>query len=191
MAQTPAIPPLPDLLAGCLRQHRRSQEMLYRQFYGYAMSVCLRYTQTREEAVEVLNDGFFKVFTKLDHYDPAQPFKPWLRRVLINTATDYYRQALPHYYQNDLLAAEHVSSSEADALSGLSHEYLLSLVQQLTPAYRLVFNLYAIDGYSHDEIARQLSISVGASKSNLARARENLRLMLQKKTTDEYGRVAR
>lgn len=191
MAQTPVIPPLPDLLAGCLRQHRRSQEMLYRQFYGYAMSICLRYTQTREEAVEVLNDGFYKVFTKIDQYDPAQPFKPWLRRILINTATDYYRQAAPHYHQNDLLAAEHLSTQEADALSGLSHEFLLSLVYRLTPAYRLVFNLYAIDGYSHEEIAQQLSISVGASKSNLARARENLRLMLQKKTTDDYGRVAR
>jgi RNA polymerase sigma factor (sigma-70 family) len=155
------------------------------------MSVCLRYTQTREEAVEVLNDGFLKVFTKLNQYDLGQPFKPWLRRILINTATDYYRQALPHYYQNDLAAAEHIGTGEADALSGLSHEYLLSVVQQLSPAYRLVFNLYAIDGYSHDEIAGQLGISVGASKSNLARARENLRLMLQKKTTDDYGRVAR
>lgn len=191
MANPPSIQALPDLLAGCLRHNRRSQEMLYRQFYGYAMSVCLRYTQTREEAVEVLNDGFLKVFTKLHQYDPAQPFKPWLRRILINTATDYYRQAAPHYYQNDLHAAEHLTSQEADALSGLGHEYLLSLVQQLTPAYRMVFNLYAIDGYSHDEIATQLGISVGSSKSNLARARENLRLLLQKKTSDEYGRVAR
>jgi RNA polymerase sigma factor (sigma-70 family) len=191
MAQSPQIQPLPDLLAGCLRQNRRSQELLYRQFYGYAMSICLRYTQTREEAVEVLNDGFLKVFTKLYRYDLGQPFKPWLRRILINTATDYYRQALPHYYQNDLAAAEHIGTGEADALSGLSHEYLLTVVQRLSPAYRLVFNLYAIDGYSHDEIASQLGISVGASKSNLARARENLRLMLQKKTTDDYGRVAR
>ncbi|WP_375443665.1 RNA polymerase sigma factor [uncultured Fibrella sp.] len=191
MAQTPQILPLSDLLAGCLRQHRRSQEVLYRQFYGYAMGVCLRYTQTREEAVEVLNDGFLKVFTKLNQYDPMQPFKPWLRRILINTATDYYRQAVPHYYQKDLAAAEQEMSLEADGLSNLEYEYLLTLVKRLTPAYRIVFNLYAIDGYSHDEIATQLGISVGTSKSNLARARENLRQMLQKKTNDEYGRVAR
>lgn len=191
MATPPNIQPLPELLAGCLRQQRRSQELLYRQYHGYAMSICLRYTQTREEAVEVLNDGFLKVFTKLHQFDPAQPFRPWLRRILINTATDYYRQAAPHYYQSDLVVAENISSREADALSGLSHEYLLSLVQLLTPAYRTVFNLYAIDGYSHDEIAAQLGISVGSSKSNLARARENLRLLLQKKTNDEYGRVAR
>ncbi len=191
MAQPPQILPLTDLLAGCLRQQRRSQEELYRQFYGYAMSICLRYTQTREEAVEVLNDGFLKVFTKLNQYDLSKPFKPWLRRIMINTATDYYRQAVPHYYQSDLMAAEQVSSHEADVLSSLGHDYLLSLVQRLTPAYRMVFNLFAIDGYSHDEIAAKLGISVGTSKSNLTRARENLRLMLPKKTNDEYGRVAR
>ena len=191
MAGTPIIPPLPDLLAGCLRQNRRSQELLYRQFYGYAMSVCLRYTQTREEALEVLNDGFLKVFTRLNQYNPEQPFKPWLRRILINTATDHYRQTVQYHSQHDLMVAEQVSSSDADAISGLSHEYLLSLVQTLTPAYRMAFNLYAIDGFSHDEIAGQLGISVGASKSNLARAREKLRLLLQEKPNDEYARVAR
>ena len=182
---------MPDLLAGCLRQNRRSQELLYRQFYGYAMSICLRYTQTREEAVEVLNDGFLKVFTRLNQYNSEQPFKPWLRRILINTATDHYRQRVQYPGQHDLMAAEQVSSGDADAISSLSHDYLLSLVQTLTPAYRLAFNLYAIDGYSHDEIAGQLGISVGASKSNLARAREKLRLLLQKKPNDEYARVAR
>ena len=190
MAQTPQILPLSDLVDGCLRQHRRSQEALYRQFYSYAMSICLRYTQTREEAVEVLNDSFLKVFTKISQYDTGQPFKPWLRRILINTATDYYRQALPHYYQKDLQAAEQEKSREVDVLSTIDYEYLLTVVQKLSPAYRVVFNLYAIDGFNHEEIATQLGISVGTSKSNLARARENLRQLLQKKTNDEYGRVA-
>ena len=191
MAQKLQIQPFSELLAGCLRQHRRSQEELYRQFYGYAMSICLRYTQTQDEAGEVLNDGFLKVFTKLNQYDSTQPFKPWLRRILINTATDYYRQALPHYYQKDLEAAEQEKSQEADALSMMNYAYLLTLVKQLSPAYQAVFNLYVIDGYNHDEIANQLGISVGTSKSNLARARENLRQLLRKKTNDEYGRLAR
>lgn len=77
MANAPNIPALTDLLAGCLRNHRQSQELLYRQFYGYAMSVCLRYSPTRESALEVLNDGFLKVFTRLEQYDPAHPFKSW------------------------------------------------------------------------------------------------------------------
>ncbi len=182
---------LADLLAGCRAGNRRSQELLYRQFYGYAMGICLRYTTTREEALEVLNDGFLKVFTKLDLYDANQPFKGWLRRILINSAVDQYRQAVKHYYHDDVDSANHIATDVPDAYSQLLHEELLSLVQRLSPAYRLVFNLYVIDGYSHDEIAAQLGISTGASKSNLARARENLRVMLVKKSQDEYARSTR
>ncbi|MBC8154076.1 MAG: RNA polymerase sigma factor [Bacteroidetes bacterium] len=180
-----------DLLAGCLGNQRQSQELLYKQFYGYAMSICLRYTRTREEALDVLNDGFLKVFTKLDQYNPELPFKAWVRRIMINTALDHYRQAVHHQHADLGQATEHVPASSADAYSQLAYEELLGLIGHLSPAYRLVFNLYVIDGYSHEEIATQLTISVGTSKSNLARARENLRAMLQKKTNNEYAKVAR
>ena len=186
---------LHELLAGCLRNQRRSQELLYKQFYGYAMGICLRYTSTREEAAEVLNDGFLKVFTRLQQYDSEQPFKGWLRRILINTALDHYRSEEKHYRHEDSSQAEQLPTSEADAESQLAHEELMALIQLLSPAYRLVFNLYVIDGYSHEEIATQLGISVGTSKSNLARARESLRAMLQKKSqsvkSHEYARVTR
>ncbi len=192
MANAPVIPALPDLLAGCLRNQRQSQELLYRQFYSYAMSVCLRYAPTREGALEVLNDGFLKVFTRLDQYDPAQPFKGWLRRILINAAVDHYRQEMRHHHHEDVERIEQTAVSEAaDAYSRLAHEDLLKLVQQLSPAYRLVFNLYVMDGFTHEEIAGQLGISVGASKSNLARARENLRVMLKHVNYDEYARANR
>ncbi len=192
MSNAPNIPALSDLLAGCLRNQRQSQELLYRQFYGYAMSICLRYVSTREGALEVVNDGFLKVFTRLDQYDPAQPFKGWLRRILINTAVDHYRQEVRHYHHEDVGKAEQtVAAESADAFSQLAHEDLLALVQKLTPAYRLVFNLYVIDGFTHEEIAGQLGISVGASKSNLARARENLRLLLKQINYDEYVRANR
>jgi RNA polymerase sigma factor (sigma-70 family) len=181
---------LSDLLAGCARNQRRSQELLYRKFYGYAMGVCLRYTATREQAVEVLNDGFLKVFTRLEQYDPNQPFKSWLRRILINTALDQYRQEVRHYYHDDVSGAEQVPAQQPDAHSMLAHEELIRLIQRLSPAYRIVFNLYIIDGFSHDEIAAQLGISAGTSKSNLARARENLKQMLQKKSLIEYARVS-
>lgn len=192
MANAPNIPALTDLLAGCLRNHRQSQAMLYRQFYGYAMSVCLRYAPTRESALEVLNDGFLKVFTKLDQYDPAHPFKSWLRRILINAAVDHYRQEVRHHHHDTIEQAEPTAvSSSADAHSQLAHEDLLRLIQRLSPAYRLVFNLYVMDGYTHDEIADQLGITVGASKSNLARARENLRQLLKQLNHDEYARANR
>ncbi|GAB3641788.1 RNA polymerase sigma factor [Spirosoma arcticum] len=192
MANAPIIPPLTDLLAGCLRNHRQSQELLYRQFYGYAMSVCLRYAPTREGALEVLNDGFLKVFTRLEQYDPEQPFKGWFRRILINAALDHYRQEVRHHHFDDVeQAGQTIMSESADAHSQLAHEELLGLIQRLSPAYRLVFNLYVMDGFTHDEIAAQLGISVGASKSNLARARENLRTYLKHVNYDEYARANR
>ncbi|QJW88183.1 sigma-70 family RNA polymerase sigma factor [Spirosoma taeanense] len=192
MANAPAIPPLPDLLAGCMRNHRRSQELLYRQFYGYAMGVCLRYAPTREGALEVLNDGFLKVFTRLEQYDSAQPFKAWLRRILINTAVDHYRQEVRHFYHEDVERADQAPAPDSvDVYSRLAHDELMGLIQRLSPAYRLVFNLFVIDGFTHDEIAEQLGISVGASKSNLARARENLRQLLKQLNHDEYARANR
>lgn len=192
MANAPNIPALTDLLAGCLRNHRQSQELLYRQFYGYAMSICLRYAPTREGALEVLNDGFLKVFTRLEQYDTNQPFKSWLRRILINTALDHYRQEVRHMNHASVEQIELTAvANEADAQSQLAHEDLLALIQRLSPAYRLVFNLAVMDGFTHDEIAEQLGISVGASKSNLARARENLRQMLHILKYDEYARANR
>ena len=154
------------------------------------MGVCLRYTATREQATEVLNDGFLKVFTRIEQYNPDLPFKSWLRRILINTALDQYRQEVRHYYHDDVSVAEQTPAQQPDAHSMLAHEELIGLIQQLSPAYRVVFSLYVMDGFSHDEIAAQLSISVGTSKSNLARARENLKKMLQKKSPIEYARVS-
>lgn len=154
------------------------------------MGVCLRYTATREQAVEVLNDGFLKVFTRLEQYDSNQSFKGWLRRIMINTALDQYRQEVRHYYHNDVSVADQTPSNQTDVHSTLAHQELIGLIQRLSPGYRIVFNLYAVDGFSHDEIAAQLGITVGTSKSNLARARENLKQMLQKKSLIEYARAS-
>jgi RNA polymerase sigma factor (sigma-70 family) len=179
-----------DLLDGCLQRDRRSQELLYRQFYGYAMGLCLRYARSKEEAKEILNDGFFKVFNKLESFDRERPFRTWLGRVMINTALDQYRREAKHQYHEDMASASRVTIDET-AVSQLSYEELIALVQQLPPAYRLTFSLAVLDGYTHEEIANELDISVGASKSNLSRAREKLRVMLSKKNLDEYERVVR
>lgn len=184
-ATTATITELEALLDGCRNGHRTSQELLYRQFYGYGMSVCLRYTRTRDEATEVLNDGFMKVFTKTEKYDPNKSFKGWLRRIMINTALDQYRQQSKHYFHEDVEAAENATDN-GTVLNRLAYEELIVLVQQLTPAYRMVFNLYVIDGYTHEEIAGQLNISIGTSKSNLVRAREQLRNMLKQNGYDKY-----
>lgn len=181
---------LQELLEGCLKRNRRSQELLYKEYYGYAMGICLRYTRSRDEAKEILNEGFFKVFTRLDTFDQTRPFKTWLARVMINTALDHYRHDVSRETLESSEAAEQVAVEET-VTGKLSHQELIYLIQQLTPSYRLVFSLYVIDGYSHEEIAEKLKISTGASKSNLSRAREKLREMLSKINIDDYERVPR
>jgi RNA polymerase sigma factor (sigma-70 family) len=172
-----------------MRGERASQKKLYQLYYGYAMSICLRYSRTKEEAVEILNDGFLKVFTKIGKYDPSRSFKGWLRRILINTAVDAYRQNHKHYYAEDISVLEH-EVVEGTVLDQMNYEALTQMIQQLSPAYRTVFNLYVIDGFTHEEIAGQLHISVGTSKSNLSKARANLQSRIKKIIPDEYWKYA-
>ncbi|PWJ56989.1 RNA polymerase sigma-70 factor (ECF subfamily) [Dyadobacter jejuensis] len=181
---------LKELLDGCLKQDRRSQELLYKQFYGFAMNICMRYTKDRGQAKEILNDGFFKVFTKMDTFDVNRPFKSWFSRIMINTALDHYRKESRHEIYDDPKGAEQVMVDET-VIGKLSHDDLVLLIQRLTPSYRAVFSLFVIDGYSHEEIAEQLGTTVGASKSNLSRAREKLREMLSKLNIEDYDRVTR
>lgn len=169
-----------ELLQKSVRGDRKSQEKLYRQFYGFAMSVCVRYTQSRDEALEIVNDSFLKIFTKGDQYDSKYPFKAWFRRIIVNTALDFYRSQQKHYFHENIEEAYEVSSNDSNPLSQLNYEEIINLVQRLPSGYKMVFNLYVIDGFSHEEISNQLGISVGTSKSNLSRAREALRKMILK-----------
>lgn len=167
------------LVEGCRKGHRASQIRLYEHFFSYGMSICLRYSKGREEALEIVNDGFLKAFTKIEQYDSEQPFKPWLRRILINSSIDYYRK---YHKSSDPLEVAYMKESENtsynDALDNLAYEDLMKIMQKLSPAYKMVFNLYVIEHYSHQEIADQLNISVGSSKSNLAKARQKIKSML-------------
>lgn len=169
---------LQTLITGCLKGNRKSQEKLYQRFYAYGMSVCLRYTDEEDEAIEVLNDGFMKVFNKLDTFDPQKPFQSWFRRILINTAINHYHKYEKHKHHQTIDEGKQLTD-EQNVLSQLSYEEIIGLIQHLSPVYRTVFNLFVIDGYTHEEISEALQISIGASKSNLSRARANLRVMLK------------
>ena len=147
------------------------------EYYSYAMGICLRYSRSAEEAVEILNDGFIKIFSKLSMYSKGLSFKGWLRKVMINSAIDYFRRNERHYHSLDISHVQNESLSE-NALDKLSAEEIISCIQRLPPSYRMVFNLYAIEGYHHEEIANQLNITVGTSKSNLAIARNKLKRMI-------------
>jgi RNA polymerase sigma factor (sigma-70 family) len=167
----------PELVNGCINKDRRSQKDLYRLYYGYSMRICLRYAKNKEEAVEMVNDGFMKVFMNMHKYDRQRSFNAWLSTIMINTSIDYYRSRIRKIEMEELNANHELKDSE-NILSHLNYEDLIKLVQKLSYAYRTVFNLFAIDGFSHEEISEMLSISVGTSKSNLFKARENLKKML-------------
>ncbi|CAM4311215.1 RNA polymerase sigma-70 factor, ECF subfamily [Pedobacter westerhofensis] len=161
------------IINGCIRQDRSSQYLLYKEFYSYGMAICRRYSLNDYDAADVLNDGFLKVFTHIEKYDPAKPFKSWIGRIITNTAIDHYRMNLKFSDHDDVDTHHHIGDAAA-VYDQLAYKDLLVLVQSLSPAYRTVFNLYAIDGYSHDEIAELLKISAGTSKSNLFKARQKL-----------------
>lgn len=179
---------LQELLKSCKTGNRDSQKEVYGHFYNYGMTVCSRYARDREEAREILNDGFLKAFTALEKYDAQRSFKGWLNRILVNTAIDYFRKNRSKPQLIDLIHAQHVEVA-ATAIDQLSTAEILSLVQKLSPAYRMVFGLHAIEGFTHSEISEKLGISVGTSKSNLAKARVKLKAMihsLENKKT-KYG----
>jgi RNA polymerase sigma factor (sigma-70 family) len=170
---------LHQLIRGCIKQDRKCQKTLYKVFYGFSMSICLRYAGNRDDAAEVMNQGFFKVFTHIESYDMGRPFKAWLGKIMMNVSIDFYRANLKMAYTDDLDKAEHISDGDI-ADKNLHYNDLLAMVQRLPQAYRTVFNLFAIDGYSHDEIASMLNINAGTSKSNLHKARQKLKQMIFK-----------
>jgi RNA polymerase sigma factor (sigma-70 family) len=168
---------LHQLVRDCLKDDRLSQKLLYKAFYGFAMGICLRYAVNRYEASEIMNQGFFKVFKNLTKYDQTKPFKAWLGRIMVNTSIDYYRSNLKIAHTEELEKADHINDTEL-ADKNLNYNELLDMISQLPRAYRTIFNLYAIEGYSHEEIGKLLNISIGTSKSNLHKAREKLKIMI-------------
>lgn len=179
---------LHQILVGCKQEQRDSQKALYDLFFAFSMGICVRYTQGEEDAMEVVQDGFLKIFRHLgDFISPKDSeslfpaFRGWLKKIMVYTAIDHYRSQKKHQPTNDIDTQSYkLASGNHHPLDKLAYEELIRLVQTLSPAYRAVFNLFVIDGFSHEEISRKLGISVGTSKSNLAKARENLRHMLKK-----------
>lgn len=168
---------LQQIIEGCIEQDRHSQELLYKKLYGFAMKICLRYAENRYEASDVLNEGFFKAFTNIEKYDQNWPFKVWLSKIMHNASIDYYRTNLKWTQLVGLEKSESIIN-ERTIDHKLDYEDLLALIQRLPPSYRIVFNLYAVDGYSHEEIAEMTGISASTSRSNLHKARLKLQQML-------------
>lgn len=174
------------LIEGCAKGDRVCQQKIFEALYGKMMGVCLRYISDREEAKDVLQDGFIKVFGNISRYDHSGSFEGWVRRIIVNTAIDQLRRNKNIFQSMDNeLALNNLSEEpleeEASMYPQLKTSEVMEAIQRLSPAYRTVFNLYVIEGYNHQQIADTLGISVGASKSNLSKAKQNLQKYLLQK----------
>ena len=176
-----------ELVEGCLKGNRRSQELLFKQFYGKMMAVCLRYISDRDSAQEVLQEGFIKVFDKLEVFDFKGSLEGWIRRIIANTAIDALRKNKRNPFLSDQdndfkqEAINEIEEKEKFQLLEIKAEVAMEAIAKLSPAYRAVFNLYVLEDYSHKEIGEILGINEGTSKSNLAKAKMNLQRILNEK----------
>lgn len=172
-----------QIIKGCLRNDRRSQQRVYELYYGKMLSVCMRYEKDRDSAKDLLQEAFIKVFSHIDRYKNDGSFEGWVRRIVVNNAIDAFRRkkhehiVLEDDFLINNLSEEQPEFDEEEEV--LKPADVIEAMQQLSPAYKMVFNLYVMEEYSHKDIADQLGISVGTSKSNLAKARINIRKILR------------
>jgi RNA polymerase sigma-70 factor (ECF subfamily) len=160
------------LIDGCLEGNRRDQELLYRRHAPKLYAACLQYSGNDEEARDILQEGFIKIFENLSRYKHQGSFEGWMRRIIVNTALEKFRSRNNLYRVDDI---DQITEPEAEPdnedYAGLGANDLLGIIRELPPKYRIIFNLFAIEGYSHKEISKMVNISEGTSKSNLSRAR--------------------
>lgn len=175
-----------DLIKGCIASDRRMQEELYRRFSPRMYAVCLRYAGNAEEAEDILQEGFIKVFKKMDSFRNEGSFEGWTRRIFVNTAIEHFRRKkylLPVTEKEE----NTIEGKYTSVLDDLGAKDIMALVQELSPGYRTVFNMYVVEGYTHKEIADQLGISEGTSKSQLSRAKVILQDMVRTHIDSQRG----
>lgn len=175
-----------ELVKGVLQGSAAHQSALYRQYSVPMFRVVLRFSRDRAEAEDMMQDGFVRVFRDMSQFRSEGALGGWIRRIMVNTALSHLRKQRDFIRDiPDFSPFENMLRTDEDFASNLDAETLLKYLQKLPPGYRAVFNLYAIDGYSHEEIAEQLGISIGTSKSQLFKAREYLKKILDKSFTQD------
>jgi RNA polymerase sigma factor (sigma-70 family) len=174
------------VLKRCARDNLKAREDLYKLYYGYVMSIALRFSSCYDNALEITNDSFLKIFMKIRSHQIEKEFKAWVRKIVVNTAIDRYRKDEKN---NIEISIEVVCNEPADEtiIDNLNTEEIIKLINSLPMKYRYTFSLYEIEGYSHDEIAMQLGITASTSRSNLTRAKKMLRQMIL--INNRYERV--
>ena len=175
---------LDDIVKKCVKGDRKAQHELYKRFYSKMMGVCYKYSNNAEDARDLLQDGFVKVYSNIHKYNFEGSLEGWIRRIMVNTAIDHFRKNKNVYMVNDednyILENSKVESADS-IYSQFGEQVIMEAIQSLSPAYKTVFNLNVIEGFQHKEIAEKLNISEGTSKSNLAKAKQNLKKILEEK----------
>lgn len=176
-----------DLLQGCKEGNRLAQKCLYERYFGKMMGIAMRYTKHQEEAIEILNTAFLKIFTSLDKYEDNNNLAGWIAKIIFNTAIDHVRRHTKYRQVMHFADSDHDSPVQNDSIDHLNAEDLYRMIQKLPAASRAVFCLYVIDGYKHKEIAEMLDITVGTSKWHLANARKELQELIARQRPKEVA----
>jgi len=177
-----------ELIAKCRKEDSKAQEMLYKRFYAYAMGISLRYCISRDDALESVNDAFIKLFKTIKTFDDGRLIKPWFRQIVVNSAIDNRRKNLKHTNVLDIEYADE-APTDPNIISKISAQEILNLLSELPDMHRMVFNLYEIDGYTHEEIADILEMPSSSSRVYLSRAKEKLRRLVKAQFYLNYERA--
>ncbi len=167
-----------DLIKGCIRKDRNAQRRLYERYADILLGICSRYASDTAEAEDILQEGFVRIFSYISDYSGKGSLFNWMRKIMINTAITFYHRSLKHRYHQDIGELQEPAADEMPGHADFTHEELLSVIRSLPEGYRIIFNLYAVEGYKHKEIAEMLGIDVNTSKSQYSRARRYIRKKL-------------
>lgn len=175
------------LIDGCIEGNRYAQKVLYDKYRSLMFAICMRYAKNKDEAEDVMIEGFMKIYTKVKEFRKEGSFEGWLKRIMVNSAINNYRSNLKHYYNAEIDDGTYLEiKDETDSFKNTySAEYLIKLIQELPDGYRIVFNMFEIEGYSHKEIAETLNISVSTAKTQLFHAKRTLKSKLTKINQEE------
>lgn len=168
------------LLEGLIAQNRKAQRSVFDKYKSMMMGICMRYCKSRDEAEDVMMEGFMTIFSESHTFRKDGAFEQWMKRIMINTAINNYRKNLKHYFHADIDDVDEHTMIQQETAENYSTRDLMKVLQQLPEGYRVVFNLYAVEGFKHHEIARMLNITVGTSKSQLSKARRKLQGKIKK-----------
>ncbi len=169
-----------QLIKGCVKNDRKAQKALFDKYASVLLGVCARYAHDIAEAEDILQEGFVKIYTRIKQYSGSGSFEGWMKRVMVNTALSHLRQNAKHFYHQDVTEiSENKINDDTNYDADFSEKEILSIVNKLPDGFRVVFNLYAIEGYKHKEIAEMLGIDIGTSKSQYSRAKKIIQKQLE------------